>query len=233
MSSARCGRPSSGDRAVLDALESALVPTFEEIARVEAFDNPEDVLVALSRWTAEKRPVAVAIVDQKMPGMTGVELLTRLRGEPLFEHTQSVLLTGYAGLESAITAKNQASVERYLEKPWTPARLLATTWELIAEHLAASGIAHHFVFREVREEPELRDHLELRYEVYRATAGIHNVLPSDGGMDLDAYDAVSQFLSLFEYDIGYARQIGTLRVALRTSIWMTPGESDCCRRRLA
>ena len=66
------------DRAVLEALEAALSPGFEEIARVEAFDRSEDVLEAISRWTEEKRPIAVAVVDQKMPGITGGELLKLL-----------------------------------------------------------------------------------------------------------------------------------------------------------
>ena len=158
------------DRAVLDALEAALVPAFEEIVRVEAFDKPEDVLAALPRWIAEKRSIVVAIVDHKMPGMTGVELLARLRGETPAAHIQSILLTGYAGLDSALAAKNEAGVERYLEKPWASPRLIATIWELMGEHLAVSSAAHHFVFREVREERELREHLKLRYEVYRTTA---------------------------------------------------------------
>ena len=204
------------DRAVLEALESALAPVFEEVARVEAFEAPIDVLAALPRWIEEGRPIAVAIVDQKMPGMTGVELLMRLRGEAPATHMQAILLTGYAGLDSALAAKNEAGSQRYLEKPWSPAQLIDETWDLMRAHLTASGAAHHFVFREVREGRELRDHLRLRYEVYRATAGIHNVLPSDGSLDLDAYDAVSQFLSLFEHDINHERQIGTLRVALRT-----------------
>lgn len=67
------------DLAVLEALETTLGPLFGEICRIESFVDPEEVLRATVRWVDESRPIAVAIVDQKMPGMTGVELLGRLR----------------------------------------------------------------------------------------------------------------------------------------------------------
>jgi len=100
------------DRAVLHALEAELTPAFAEIARIQAFDAPEDVLASIPRWSEEGRPIAVAVVDQKMPGMTGVELLVALRGlardasrgaafHPAHD-MRSVVLTGYAGLESAL-----------------------------------------------------------------------------------------------------------------------------------
>ena len=63
------------DRSVLAALEAALRPAFEAICRIEACETGEEALDALPRWQEERRPVAVAIVDQKMPGMTGVELI--------------------------------------------------------------------------------------------------------------------------------------------------------------
>jgi thioredoxin reductase (NADPH) len=67
------------DRAVLEALETTLDPLFGEICRIEAFAEPVEALDATARWAKEGRPLALAIVDQKMPGMTGVELLGRLR----------------------------------------------------------------------------------------------------------------------------------------------------------
>ena len=52
------------ERAVLEALEAEVRPAFEEICRIEAFDEPREVLAALPRWKGEQRSVAVAIVDQ-------------------------------------------------------------------------------------------------------------------------------------------------------------------------
>jgi thioredoxin reductase (NADPH) len=67
------------DRAILEALETTLDPLFGEICRIEAFVDPGETLEATARWAEEGRPLALAIVDQKMPGMTGTELLKRLR----------------------------------------------------------------------------------------------------------------------------------------------------------
>src|SRR5262245_36264968 len=101
------------DQAVLDALEAELAPEFSQLCKIVAFDDPRAVLDALAGWTAESRAVAVAIVDQKMRQMTGVDLLAAFRGphgvgnafQPT-QHTRSILLTGYAGLDSALGAKN-------------------------------------------------------------------------------------------------------------------------------
>ena len=133
------------DPAVLDALEAALAPAFEQIACVETFASGQAVLDAVPGWKNKKRPIAVAIVDQKMPGMTGVELLTRLRGAAAVDPAHpaanmgAILLTGYAGLESALAAKNEAGVERYLEKPWNN--------ELVSTAVTTALVRAHRVLR--------------------------------------------------------------------------------------
>jgi thioredoxin reductase (NADPH) len=106
------------DRAILEALESALRPRFESICRIEGFSSAEEALAAVPRWREDPRAIAVANVDQKMPGMSGVEFLARLRADAAEEpghpaaHLRAILLTGYAGLDSAIEAKNEAGVDR-------------------------------------------------------------------------------------------------------------------------
>jgi thioredoxin reductase (NADPH) len=67
------------DPSVLEALETTLERPFKEICRIEGFTHPEEALGCVERWTSEERAVALAIVDQKMPGMTGVEFLKELR----------------------------------------------------------------------------------------------------------------------------------------------------------
>src|SRR5207247_2088516 len=127
------------DRAVLEALEAALLPAFEEICRIEAFEDPADVLAAGPRWTEERRPIAVAIVDQKMPGMSGVDLLKTLRegataseGFHPARHLKAILLTGYAGLDSALDAKNESGADRYLAKPWDSITLVRAGRSLLS-----------------------------------------------------------------------------------------------------
>jgi thioredoxin reductase (NADPH) len=65
-----------------------------------------------------EEPVALFLVDQRMPGMTGVELLTRLR--ELVPDARRVLLTAYADTDAAIRAINDVKLDHYLMKPWDP-----------------------------------------------------------------------------------------------------------------
>lgn len=74
----------------------------------------------------EKNPdIALIITDQRMPEMTGVELLR----ETLREHPDIVrmLLTGYADVDALIDAVNVGHIYRYISKPWEPRELRIMT----------------------------------------------------------------------------------------------------------
>ena len=71
--------------------------------------------------------VGVLIADQRMPEMTGLELLERVQVE--FPQTVRMLVTAYADLTTAIDAINRGRVRRYLRKPWEADELLATLTE--------------------------------------------------------------------------------------------------------
>jgi len=63
-------------------------------------------------------PVALAIVDQRMPDMSGTELLARCAAQ----HPEiiRILLTGYTDIETLLDAINAGHVYSYLTKPWEP-----------------------------------------------------------------------------------------------------------------
>jgi CheY-like chemotaxis protein len=63
-----------------------------------------------------QQPVAVVLSDQRMPGMTGVEFLTRAR--ELDPKTIRVLVTAYGDAETLSIAINDGSIYRYVPKPW-------------------------------------------------------------------------------------------------------------------
>jgi CheY-like chemotaxis protein len=63
----------------------------------------------------ELGPVALVVSDMRMPGMTGAELLTRVR--ELYPDTVRMILSGQADLESTISAVNDGHVFRFLTKP--------------------------------------------------------------------------------------------------------------------
>lgn len=78
-------------------------------------DNPLDALDIFRELTANRETVAMVISDQKMPRMKGTEFLAETKN--VSKDTVRVLLTGYAGLESAITAINKHLLDKYLTKP--------------------------------------------------------------------------------------------------------------------
>jgi FixJ family two-component response regulator len=69
----------------------------------------------------EKAPIAVVLTDQRMPNMSGVELLAEVcRRHP---NTVRMILTGFADLDAIIEAINDGHVYAYITKPWEPDHL--------------------------------------------------------------------------------------------------------------
>lgn len=72
---------------------------------------------------ARQNPIDVVISDQRMPGMTGVELLQQMHDEGM--DVPGIILTGYTDTPALIAAINDAHVFRFLRKPWQPEDVLA------------------------------------------------------------------------------------------------------------
>jgi response regulator RpfG family c-di-GMP phosphodiesterase len=77
----------------------------------------------------EQEPVDLMISDIDMPGMTGVELVARVRQQ--WPATARWLLTGDASLSTALDAINRGEVQRYFVKPWNPSALRAEVRQAI------------------------------------------------------------------------------------------------------
>ncbi|MGP0173682.1 response regulator [Pseudomonas sp. NCHU5208] len=69
---------------------------------------------ALQRLREES--VHVLVSDQRMPQMTGAQLLAEAR--EIAPNTLRILLTGYSDLDAAVEALNDGGIFRYLTKPW-------------------------------------------------------------------------------------------------------------------
>ncbi len=76
--------------------------------------------------------VHIIMTDQRMPKVTGVELLRSIRAG----HPQAIrmLFTGYADLDSVIAAINQGHIFKFLKKPWQPEDLEQAVHEAAAEY---------------------------------------------------------------------------------------------------
>lgn len=120
---------------------------FEQHFNVMTTESPMEAMKLL-----EKSGIAVLLADQKMPGMTGVELLAHAKEH--FPDVIRMIITAYSELDIAVNAINLGHVHRYILKPWRPDELLTiiqsnielyqknmTLRELQAELLDASRMA--------------------------------------------------------------------------------------------
>lgn len=80
----------------------------------------------------DERPIKVMMTDQRMPGMTGSELIQRACDRT--DSTVFVLFTGYADIKSVIDAVNTGRLFRYVTKPWDPDDLIDLLNTAAAEH---------------------------------------------------------------------------------------------------
>ena len=106
------------DPDVLAAIERDLRERYRNDYLVVAARSGAEALGVAQEAATGGRQVALFLVDQRMPGMTGTELLGKVL--PLFPDARKVLLTAYADTETAITSINELGLDHYLLKPWDP-----------------------------------------------------------------------------------------------------------------
>lgn len=76
---------------------------------------------------------AVIVADQRMPGMSGIELLRHAKRR--YPDTYAILLTAYADLEVLIDAVNSGAVDRYVPKPWDSKEFAVILRQGITSHV--------------------------------------------------------------------------------------------------
>jgi thioredoxin reductase (NADPH) len=106
------------DPPVLRAVERDLRARYGEDYRVVGAGSGADALEVVRELTQRDEPVALFLVDQRMPDVTGTEFLAEaLTFQP---DAKRVLLTAYADTDVAIRAINEIRLDQYLLKPWDP-----------------------------------------------------------------------------------------------------------------
>jgi len=103
---------------VLSAIERDLRARYGKDYRVLAAGSGEVALETLRQLAGRGEPLALLLVDQRMPRMSGIDFLAA--SAPLAGEAAKVLLTAYADTEAAIRAINQVGLDHYLMKPWDP-----------------------------------------------------------------------------------------------------------------
>jgi thioredoxin reductase (NADPH) len=106
------------DLDVLHAIERDLKKRYEERYRVLRADSGRAALDLLRRLQLRNDPVALLLVDHRMPQMNGVETLQEAM--KIYPNAKRTLLTAYADTDAAIKAINDVRLNHYLLKPWDP-----------------------------------------------------------------------------------------------------------------
>ncbi len=104
---------------VRNAVERDLARRYRRGYRIMKAGSGAEALDTLGRLKQRNDVIALFLVDQRMPGMTGTEFLAQARRK--YPEARKVLLTAYADTKAAIDAINTVELDHYLMKPWTPA----------------------------------------------------------------------------------------------------------------
>jgi DNA-binding NtrC family response regulator len=168
--------------------ESANLRALERV-----FRNEHSVLIAQSGDEAlvllEQHDVALLISDQRMPGMTGIELLQKT--VQLRPHMVRILLTGYTDVGTLIEAINCGQVYKYVTKPWNNDDLCLTVSRAL-EHFEANRIRHNLEMMNRRLRARLSEISQLATQDEEPAGSRDNTLEqaveADGQLSLIASD---------------------------------------------
>src|ERR1700704_5456050 len=109
----------------------------------------EDAIRLLSQ-----HDVAILITDQRMPQMSGIDLLKRTA--ELRPHMARILLTGYTDVEALVEAINCGLVYMYISKPWSNDELKLKVGRA-REHYESNKKQHSLTLANDRLQQRLKD----------------------------------------------------------------------------
>lgn len=162
--------------------------------------------------------VAVVVSDHRMPGMEGVEFLSKVK--EISPSTIRFMLTGYADIKSVIGAINNGEVYRYITKPWNDDDLKLTI---------RGGFEHYRIVEENKVLHELT--ARQNAELFSLNQGLEaKVAEKTRKIRENFFGFVRLFADLMElYDQhvgGHSKRVAALSRGLADKIGLKPGEVD-------
>ena len=105
----------------------------------------------------QHQSVAVVVSDSEMPGMRGVELLTRIK--EISPHTVKIMMTGSADLATTLAAINSGEVFRFVLKPWKKPEMLRAVKDGLRRYRVLQSIKREdeFILHSLAQTIELKD----------------------------------------------------------------------------
>ncbi|MPZ72506.1 MAG: response regulator [Nitriliruptorales bacterium] len=106
------------DPHVRSAVTDDLRAIYARDYRIVVTDSGASGLAAVAELQRRGDDIALFLVDERMPEMTGTQFL--LQARELVPDAKKVLLTAYADTDAAIRSINEVGLDHYLLKPWYP-----------------------------------------------------------------------------------------------------------------
>lgn len=127
---------------VLHAIARDLQQRYQDNYRIITAASGSEAMEAVEELKRRNDAIALFLVDQRMPVMSGVEFLQQAMR--LYPETKRVLLTAYADTEAAIASINDIGLDYYLMKPWDPPeeRLYPVLDELLSDWLGSAVVPY-------------------------------------------------------------------------------------------
>ena len=181
------------DPAVSRAITRDLRARYGNEYRVVSATSGARALEVLTELALRDRSVALVASDQRMPEMTGIEVLEAVRRQS--PDTKLLLLTAYADTDVAIRAINDIGLDYYMLKPWDPPqeRLYPVVDDLLGDwqdqHPDRSAevrvVGHRWSDRSVETKTFLaRNHVPYRWlDIERDEEGRRLVALAEAGVD--------------------------------------------------
>ncbi len=127
---------------VLNAIARDLKAHYQNDYRIVKASSGVEALEAVQEFKRRNVPVALLLADQRMPSMSGTELLEQ--AIKLYPDAKRALLTAYADTAAAIASINAIGLDYYLMKPWDPPEenLYPVLDDLLSDWLASVPIPY-------------------------------------------------------------------------------------------
>jgi thioredoxin reductase (NADPH) len=103
---------------VLNAVVRDLQAQYQSEYQIMRASSGNEAMEAVKELKRRNLAIALFLVDQRMPVMSGIEFLSEAVKH--YPETKKVLLTAYADTDVAITSINSINLDYYLMKPWDP-----------------------------------------------------------------------------------------------------------------
>jgi DNA-binding NtrC family response regulator len=173
---------------VVDDEEIVLAALHETLrqAHFEAVTTSEP-MVALEQL--KKREFSVIITDQRMPALSGLELLAQAR--KLQPNTTRILITAVLSLDTVIEAINQGEIFRFIVKPWLREEFLATVqngvqrYELICQNARLQAATQSMNEQLVELNRSLEQQVKLVAQQNRQLAEMNRALEANFSRSLE------------------------------------------------